>query len=237
MASAETDFTGTASRTSASRSVPRRTPAGWLSLSEARRMLGISPGTLRRWADEGSVKVFTTPGGHRRFSRAALVALLPAERTSRPSLARRGASAESLARAYRSGRRPPAGWAWADDLSDVERAAFRERGRVLVSALLDHLDAADDDLAAARLTDAKGLAIESGRETAQRGCSLSDAVQGFLRFRAPFTDELAALSRRRGFDTREATELLAQAEAATDELLVAMMTGHSLESGRRRRRR
>ena len=41
------------------------------------------------------------------------------------------------------------------------------------------------------------------------------------------------LSRKRGLDTREATALLADAEAATDRLLVAMMTGHTLETGNR----
>jgi excisionase family DNA binding protein len=209
---------------------PRRTTGGWLSLSEASRILGISPGTLRRWADDGSVPVFTTPGGHRRFSRAALVGLLPAERTHRPSLERIGASTDRITRAYRSrGSRP--GWAWANDLSDVDRATFRERGRVLVAALLQHLDAPDGQTGVGGLADAKRLAADYGRETAERGCSLSDAVQGFLRFRAPFTEELAVLARRRGLDTREATELLAAAESAMDELLVAMMTGHSLVRG------
>ncbi len=203
-----------------------------MSLSEASRILGISPGTLRRWADHGSVPVFTTPGGHRRFSRAALAALLPSDRTKRPPLDRLGASADRISRAYRSGRGPRAAGAWIDDLSEAERAIFRERGRVLVASLLAHLDAPDARAAAARLTDAKRLAAEYGRETAQRGCSLGDAVQGFLRFRAPFTVELAALARRRGLDTREATELLATAEAAMDELLIAMMTGHTLEAGR-----
>ena len=212
----------------------RRRSAGWLSLSEASRVLGISPGTLRRWADGGSVPVFTTPGGHRRFSRAALAALLPSERTKRPSLDRMGASADRITRAYRSPHGPRGAGAWVDDLSEAEREVFRERGRVLVGQLLAHLDAPDGRTSAARLTDAKRLAADYGRGTAERGCSLSDAVQGFLRFRAPFTDELAALARRRGLDTREATELLAAAESAMDELLIAMMTGHTLEGGRRR---
>jgi excisionase family DNA binding protein len=207
----------------------------WVSLSEASRLLGIAPGTLRRWADDGSIPVFTTPGGHRRFSRSAIAALLPTERRKRPPLERLGASAARITRAYRSDKSGRGAWAWADGLSDADRAVFRERGRVLVARLLEHLDAPDGRSAGARLTAAKRVAAEYGRETAERGCSLSDAVQGFLRFRAPFTDELAALARRRGLDTREATELLADAEAAMDELLIAMMTGHTLEAGPRRR--
>ena len=57
---------------------------------------------------------------------------------------------------------------------------------------------------------------------------MTEAVQTFLQFRTPFTNQLAATARRRGLDTREATALLMSAEAAMDELLVATMTGHSL---------
>jgi excisionase family DNA binding protein len=48
----------------------------WLTLSEASKLLGVHFTTLRRWADAGSVPYFRTPGGHRRFRRAELVAWL-----------------------------------------------------------------------------------------------------------------------------------------------------------------
>src|SRR5919205_664022 len=44
----------------------------WMSLGPASRLLGVDPDTLRRWADEGRVRAWTTPGGHRRFDPAAL---------------------------------------------------------------------------------------------------------------------------------------------------------------------
>lgn len=56
---------------------------GWLALGEASRLLGVDPDTLRRWADAGKVEVFTTPGGHRRFPRAAIEAMLPRPRARR----------------------------------------------------------------------------------------------------------------------------------------------------------
>ena len=40
----------------------------WLSLKEASELLGIHFTTLRKWADDGEIRVFRTPGGHRRFS-------------------------------------------------------------------------------------------------------------------------------------------------------------------------
>ena len=55
----------------------------WLTLGEASRILGVDPDTLRRWADGGKIEVFTTPGGHRRFLRASIDAMLPRPRQTR----------------------------------------------------------------------------------------------------------------------------------------------------------
>jgi excisionase family DNA binding protein len=40
-----------------------------LSTSQAARELGVSLGTIRRWADMGYLNAYRTPGGQRRFSR------------------------------------------------------------------------------------------------------------------------------------------------------------------------
>jgi excisionase family DNA binding protein len=39
-----------------------------LSTSQAARELGVSLGTVRRWADMGYLRVYRTPGGQRRFN-------------------------------------------------------------------------------------------------------------------------------------------------------------------------
>ena len=41
----------------------------WLSLRDACRLLDVSDTTLRQWADAGYLRVYRTPGGHRRFLR------------------------------------------------------------------------------------------------------------------------------------------------------------------------
>jgi excisionase family DNA binding protein len=215
------------------------TPAAsddWLTLAAASRVLGVSGATLRRWADDGRVPVFTTPGGHRRFSRRTLQHLLPATRRDRPTLARLGASPERIVRAYRP-RRPVAAAAdrppWLEHLSDGDRIEFRERGRHLLELLVEHLDAPDPTTADLKLQEAAQLAAGHGRQVAALGASMAEAVQTFIQFRSPFVQQLAATARRRGLDTREATALLIAAEGAMDQLLVATMTGHSLAAGQR----
>jgi excisionase family DNA binding protein len=39
-----------------------------LSTSQVARQLGVSLGTVRRWADMGYLRAYRTPGGQRRFS-------------------------------------------------------------------------------------------------------------------------------------------------------------------------
>lgn len=51
---------------------PQLETTDWMTLSEASEHLGVAQGTIRRWADAGSLPVFRTPGGHRRFRREDL---------------------------------------------------------------------------------------------------------------------------------------------------------------------
>lgn len=205
----------------------------WLTLTQASRKLGVTPNTLRRWADHGQIPSFVTPGGHRRFPLVAIMSFVPSPRTQRPTLATIGASSDRMLRAYRRTRptaRAHEAAGWLGSLSEAERIRFRERGMQLVGNLLSYLDAARDRQATS-LAAAEQHAHEYGSEAARAGASLSDTVEGFLRFRKPFVDELALLARRRHLDTREATELLADAEAALDRLLLGLMLGHKSSSG------
>ncbi|MDQ6637371.1 MAG: helix-turn-helix domain-containing protein [Candidatus Dormibacteraeota bacterium] len=198
----------------------------WVSLGEAARQLGISQQTLRRWADRGQVKSFVTPGGHRRFQRSVLTELLPAPRLRRPQLADLGSSLDRMADAYR--RRLDAEGSPLPILAllpESERERFRERGRRMVELLLNHLDADSPAVALASLHEAAAHAVEYGVIAAGLGASLGEGIEMFLRYRAPFLEELAVIARRRRLDTAEATGLLIDAEAAFDKLLLSFMAG------------
>lgn len=201
-------------------------------------MLGVSPATLRRWSDAGRLRVFTTPGGHRRFSRVVLEGLLPADRSRRPSIGGASLSPSRIARTYRRARREAAPeLPWVLALSDEQRLLFRERGHILAARLVQYLDSTQPEAATHHLEEASGSAFEYGTVAARLGLSLSQTVEGFLRFRAPFHQELAVAARQRGFDPAETIDLLVSAERAMDRLLVATMSGHSKKAGRRDRSR
>lgn len=202
-------------------------PSPWLSLGEASRLLGITPATLRRWADHGDVAAFITPGGHRRFARTAIEGLVPRSSARRP-LTGLGDSATRVARVYmRSNRAGRPSTPGRSTLSEAERAEFKERGHRLLMLLLGHLTDEGRPRSGARMAEAVAAASEYGRRAASLGASLSETVEAFVRFRGAFTGELAAIARRRRLDTQEATALLVEADRAVDRLLVALTNGHS----------
>ena len=153
--------------------------------------------------------------------------MLPADRSRRPSIAG-GVTATRMERAYRHVRREVApDLPWVLTLSEEHRILFRERGQMMAESLLQFLDAARPETAQHHFAEAMTAAEEQGAVAAGLGLSLSQTVEGFLRFRAPFQQELALTARRRGFDTPEMSDLLGAAERAMDQLLVGTMSGHS----------
>jgi DNA-binding transcriptional MerR regulator len=193
-------------------------------------MLGVTPGTLRRWSDTGRVAAFTTPGGHRRYRRAALEGLLPSERVGRPPMSRVGLTVARVARAYRQEARSAARvMPWLGGLTDSQREWFRVHGRQLADGLLTHLDAASDDESVESLRNASEEAAGYGRMAAELGLSLSQSVEGFLQFRRPFLHQLAASASARGFDVLATTELMERTERAMDRLLMSAMAGHGVQ--------
>ena len=44
-----------------------------LTPTEVAELLAVSPVTVRQWAQKGLIEARTTPGGHRRFTREAVI--------------------------------------------------------------------------------------------------------------------------------------------------------------------
>ena len=210
-----------------------RAPSPWLTIHEASALIGVSPATLRRWCDAGDVKAFTTPGGHRRFSRAAVLGLLPSGRRTRPRLGAMGETPERIvARVYRPQAQDVVSDAgWSGRLADADREPLRDLGRRAATELLAYLDAATPEAAEAAMRAAEVAAVGHAAIVTRQGLTVAEAVDGFLRFRLLFLRELGSLARRRGLDATEATDLLEAANEATDRLLRAFLCAREGAAG------
>jgi excisionase family DNA binding protein len=204
---------------------PHRDP-DWLSLTEACSVLGVSPTTVRRWADAGTLRTFQTPGGHRRFSRASLEAMLPTRPTARPPLTDIGGTPGRLARSYRGGgEAAPGRMPWVTELDPARRERLRHYGRSIVTALLTALDVDDPDRRIELLAQAEEACAGYGRLAAGEHLGAAATAEVFLRFRTPFLAELGAIARRRELDAVASTALMGDANDALDRLLLATLRG------------
>jgi excisionase family DNA binding protein len=196
----------------------------WLTIHEASRLVGVSVATLRRWCDAGEVRCFTTPGGHRRFDRAAVLGLVPAPTMRRPRVTCGGETAIRIVRAYRRDVRRGLDSVALDAVPEGSRHHFREHGRAIVTALVELLDQPVPAMGEA-LARAERSAAACGRAAADSGMSLQEAIELFLRFRTPFLHEIGAMARRWRLDAAAATALLQDAADGVDGLLPAMVAG------------
>ena len=136
----------------------------WLTLGEAAQLLRVDVTTLRGWANTGKIRVFRTPGGHRRFDAADLESLL---RASPP----RPASSAPPERALPAGAPPSREWL----ASRVWYARIGESSRKRVGALCAELMRilasipGGEPVGPPHLDDARRIGTALGREVAGLG--------------------------------------------------------------------
>ena len=162
----------------------------WLSLRDACQLLQVSQVTLRQWADAGHLRVYRTPGGHRRFSREDVLAL-----TRRPAPSPAPESPDKLeGTALRRIRRrlndeEVARQPWYQSVEEGGRDRMRLFGRRLLSLLLQ--EPPQRRLSGRRqevLAEALMLGHEYGAEMSERNVPVKDTVEAFIFFRTLVLD-------------------------------------------------
>ena len=205
----------------------------WLRINEACALIGVSPATLRRWSDAGEIASFTTPGGHRRFSRTSVLDL-SARRPARSVATRRHVRGRhrSLPVPRLDVDRPGLG------ASTMVLAGgggpLRAQAQLLAGRLVAFFEAPTARCRAARIREAEAAAVDYGRAACRLGIDLPGALELFLRFRMSFLRELGDAAVRQGLREGAATSVVEAATEAVDRLTSAIVRGHQAESGVRR---
>ncbi|MGL4648444.1 MAG: MerR family transcriptional regulator [Caldilineaceae bacterium] len=196
--------------------------ARWLSLKQASDFLGIHYTTLRSWADHGQLRVFRTPGGHRRFSTDDLRRFLD-ERTGQSN---QPDAADVVAIALVNVRREidrarPDELVWRSQFAggDDER---RRRGRQLFAlAMVYVLKPAQRERT---LIDGRRLGFEYGAEAAAHGINLAQTGRAVQFFRG----QLIAGMRAQETGGLDADDVRIQQliDHFLDEVLYAVLDGY-----------
>ncbi len=200
----------------------------WLALGAASRLVGVGPDTLRRWADSGKVQSYQTPGGHRRFLRSSLEAMINAPRRHRYGMERLADSAGTIVadvqrRMQRTGY---AGQVWQARLSAEQRADFRRWGQRTFNLVIEYVAAGKRAERALLLGEAEKMGGLYGAQASKAGLSLAETIEAFLFFRTPVLEAIAAHLRRRSADVNDVTAAFREASAAIDQVLVALVSSH-----------
>ena len=197
----------------------------WLALGAASRLLGVAPDTLRRWADGGRVESFTTPGGHRRFLRSSLEAVINAPRRHRYGVERITGSAGTISGDVHR-RLSGVGLAaqpWHERLSVEQRDDFRRWGQRTFNLILEYVAAGKRAERTLLLGEAEKMGALYGSEASKAGLTLAEAVEAFLFYRTPVLEAIASHLRRRAAELADLTAAYREANAAIDGVLTALV--------------
>lgn len=200
----------------------------WLTSSEASALVGIHPITLRAWADAGIVRLFRTPGGHRRFRRADLLAFIETK-NARPVLFQPVPGTEQALAQIREqiGNHPIRQSAWYSQLSDEQRSIHRELGQRLLGLLLQFVSRNDN--ADEFLGEAQELARQYGIEAARAHLGSGELARAFLFFRRAIISATYTSKGGRSQTDAEGVRLLERINAFMDELLTAALSEYDIE--------
>ena len=164
--------------------------AQWLSLKDACHLLQVSEVTLRQWADAGHLRIYRTPGGHRRFLHDDVLSMtqqpLPAPPPESPDKLE-GTALRRIRR--RLNHEEVARQSWYQSVEEEGRDRMRLFGRRLLSLLLQ--EPTQRRVSGRRqevLAEALMLGHEYGAEMSERGVPIKDTVEAFIFFRTLVLD-------------------------------------------------
>jgi excisionase family DNA binding protein len=200
----------------------------WLPLGVASRLVGVGHDTLRRWADSGRVQSYQTPGGHRRFLRSSLEAMINAPRRARYGMERLPDSRQTMAgelhrRMQRVGH---ADQPWQARLTAEQRTEFRRWGQRTFDLVIEYVAASKRAERQLLIGEAEKMGALYGAEASRAGLTLAETIEAFLYFRSPVLDAIVGQLRRRSAEVSEVTAAFHEANAAIDSVLVALMSSH-----------
>ncbi len=196
----------------------------WLSLQEASERLGVSPATLRMWADRGRVQSFRTPGGHRRFRERDLIALVSEREPNNASQQLRVLAHLALGRTrFEVSDGWLGGEAWYQRFPAGAREQHRELGRRVVMALSEIMSSVDSDKLLVQRATELGLAYAELNQ--EHNIALPDALRAFMFFRDSFIESLIELSRTA--PSLDAMPLMRRTSRFVDQMLLTMVEAHT----------
>lgn len=195
-----------------------------VTISEASHILGVSEAALRKWTDEGKIRAFVTPGGHRRYSSADLKKFVGSHQKA---LGIRDLAIElentailhgEIARSFSSTT------LWYNNLSRDSLDDMAHLGRCILNLIIRYVTEPSKREETINL--ARDVGHHFGETLAKSGLPLTNSVEAFIIHRYPIVNAATQLLRKREAFTKRVLESIPLVTQVMDEALVALVAAH-----------
>ncbi len=195
-----------------------------VSISGASHSLGVSEAALRQWTDEGKIRAFITPGGHRRYSRAELKKFTA---SSRKVLGIKDlvVELEDTAQLHREIARAHFNTTSRHNkINQESQEHLADLGRRFLNIIIRYITESSKREEILKL--ARDVGHRYGETLAELGLPLTDSVEAFIQHRDPIMNAATHLLRKREMFTGRVVAAIPLVVHVMDEALVALVTTH-----------
>ncbi len=198
----------------------KSTENDWLSLSEAAELLGVHPGTVRNWSNQGVIPFHRTRGGHRRYRRAEIdlwkqsqSILTASEVDSMMQSALRNTRLQISEGVLQH-------QSWYGKLDEEAKEQYRLSGRLLLQGLSRFLSALEEE----GNQQAQQIGSEYALRARRYGLSLVEAAQAFFFFRNNLIDSMLRVYEAAAVRSPHAwSAMFRRINAYTDQIMTALL--------------
>jgi hypothetical protein len=182
-------------------------------------VLGVDASTLRLWTDAGRIRVFRTPGGHRRYRQQDLLAFLGSQQRKPHNRLADVIGPHGARLMPGASRQKIRQQRWYATFDPKAAESMRSTCRTLMDALSTYLSGGRGQRAAMGAGEAAGR--ELGRQVAALRLSPAEATRAFLFFKGSITH---AVSSRLRLPSERRVRSIGHIGLFLDRVLVQMMT-------------
>jgi excisionase family DNA binding protein len=193
----------------------------WFSLSEAAKLLGVHPSTVRLWSDKGILPVHKTQGGHRRYKRGEILLWAETNSKSREGALEPDGMMQEVVQNVRlqisEGRLEAE--TWYQKLDQEARSHYRMSARSLFQGLMSYVGTNEGDAA----TEAYAIGYEYASHARRYQLSYVDAARAFLFFRNTLFESVMKVYGEANVPAKKAAVMYGRMHTFTDEILISLL--------------
>jgi hypothetical protein len=170
----------------------------------------------------GRLRVYRTPGGHRRFSLTDLESMVAGDNRARGAEEIERIAVAKIRRQLQRARQQEHGWY--SSLSDANRDLLRDLGRRLVEMAGEYLD--KRTRRSGLLEEALEVGEQYGRILIDAGLPLPNAINAYIGFRKTMDETTRQTAVREGVPLDDALAAYGQVHALGDQVLLGMTAAY-----------